>query len=45
MPLGSMGGGGLADAFSPTTTLMMMGSTAALMVAAVGAFSPRIRRL
>ena len=45
MPLGSMGGGGLADAFSPTTALMMMGGTAALMVAAVGARAPCIRRL
>jgi MFS family permease len=45
MPLGSMGGGGLADAFSATTALMMMGGVAALMVATVGVFSSRIRRL
>lgn len=45
MPLGSMGGGGLADAFSATTALMVMGGTAALIVAAVGALSPRLRRL
>ena len=45
MPLGSMGGGGLADAFSATTALMLMGGTAAAMIAVVGALSPRIRRL
>ena len=45
MPLGSMGGGGLADAFTATTALMVMGGTAALMIATVGALSPRIRRL
>lgn len=45
MPLGSTGGGGLADAFSATTALMIMGGIAAIMVAAVGVLSPRIRRL
>jgi MFS family permease len=45
MPLGSMGGGGLADAFTATTALMVMGGTAALMIATIGVFSPRIRQL
>lgn len=45
MPLGSAGGGGLADWLSAPAALMLMGGTAAAMVAIVGALSARIRRL
>ena len=45
MPLGSTGGGGLADLFSAPTALMLMGGTAATMIAVVGTLSQRIRRM
>lgn len=45
MPLGSAGGGGLADWLSAPAALMLMGGTAAAMVAIVGSLSARIRRL
>ena len=45
MPLGSAMGGGLSDAYSATTALIVMGGTAATMVAGVGVLSPRMRRL
>ncbi len=45
MPLGSAGGGALADWLSAPTALMLMGGTAAAMIAVVGAVSGRIRRI
>ena len=45
MPLGSAGGGALADLLSAPAALMIMGGTATAMVAVVGALSARIRRM
>ena len=45
MPLGSTGGGGLADLLSAPAALMIMGGTAAAMIAVVGTLSSRIRRM
>ncbi|MDE2803193.1 MAG: MFS transporter, partial [Chloroflexota bacterium] len=45
MPLGSAGGGALADWLSAPTALMLMGGTAAAMIAVVGTVSSRIRRI
>ncbi|MCY4625654.1 MAG: MFS transporter [Chloroflexi bacterium] len=45
MPLGSAGGGALADFLSAPIALMLMGGAASAMIAVVGALSSRIRRL
>lgn len=45
MPLGSAGGGALADWLSAPVALMLMGGVAATMIAIVGSLSARIRRL
>ena len=45
MPLGSAGGGALADWLSAPAALMLMGGTAAAMIAVVGSLSSRLRRM
>lgn len=45
MPMGSAGGGALADWLSAPAALMIMGGTAAAMIAVVGTLSSRLRRM